>query len=164
MLAAASVWNRFPCRSRLADGACFACGLWVLCYCRYIIIVGCLIWGVFGIFGIDFIRLCIVPWEAELTGEVCSLRLNEVACIAWCGLLTGPVAIWGIVSTCRHKNAEGQRREMFNQLLPVLIVIVLSFCWPSQTLAANSHGIVIASGTFWLRRLQGCCCQVVFKL
>ena len=99
-----------------------------------------------GVFGIDFLRICIAPWEAELTGQACNLRLNELACIAWVGLLTGPVAIWGIVTTCRHENAAGQRREMFNQLLPVLIVIVLSFLWPPQTLAANAHGIVIASG------------------
>lgn len=115
---------------------------------QYIIIVGCLIWGTMTIFGFDIFRLCVAPWEAELTGAECSLRVTDLFSMGWCALLTGPAAIWALVTTCKHENAQGQRAEMFKQLVPVLIVFVLSFCWPPQTLAANAHAIVLSSGTY----------------
>ena len=67
---------------------------------QYIIIVGCLVWGTVSIFGIDVLRLCVAPWEAELTGAECSLRINEIFCIAWLALLTGPAAIWYVCVYC----------------------------------------------------------------
>ena len=86
--------------------------------------------------------------QAELTGATCSLRVTDVFSLVWLGVITGPAAIWSLVSTCKHENANGTRCEMFRQLVPVLLVVVLSFCWPPQTLAANAHGIVLSSGKF----------------
>ncbi len=86
----------------------------------------------------------------------CALRINDLFFIFWLGVVTGPAAVWAVVTTCRHPNARGQRCEMFKQLVPVLVVVALSFCWPPQTLAANAHAVTVASGERFLRACVSC--------